>query len=115
MNTSTKSDLLAQMAQIQLMERGKLSSYAFKDRAAPNTYYKLQRWEQGKNLTRYIRPEQVPLLREALAGHARFQQLTEQYAQLVIEQTREHLAAAGRKKKTRRPNCSSPKNRKSSN
>lgn len=116
MNTLTKTDLLAQMAQIQLMERGKLSTYTFKDRPEPaGPYYKLQCWDHGQNVTRYIRAEQVPLLEQALAGHARFQELTEQYAQLVIDQTRQHLAVAGVKKKSRRPNSSSPKSRRSSN
>jgi len=110
-------DLLAQIAHIPLMERGKLSTYTFKDRARPATpYYKLQCWEQGKNVTRYIRPEQVPLLEQALAGHAQFQALVEQYAQGVIARTREQLAAVGIKKKNpalRRLPCSWPKSRKS--
>lgn len=114
-NPPSKSDLLAQIAQIPLMERGKLSSYRFKDRSSQNEpYYKLQSWENGKNATRYIRPEQVPLLEEALAGHAQFQKLVDQYARLVITETRQQLAALGVKKKHRRPICSSPKNRKSS-
>jgi hypothetical protein len=116
MNAPTKSEILAQMAQIQFMERGTLSTYTFKDRPAQaGPYYKLQHWDQGKNVTRYIRPEQVPLLEEALAGHARFQELSAQYAQLVIEQTRQQLAATGAKKKRRRPNSSWPKSRRFSN
>ncbi len=39
-----------------------------------------------------------PLLEEALAGYAQFRELTEQYAQLVIEQTRQQLAGVGVKK-----------------
>ena len=100
MKTPSPSDLLAQISQIQLMERGKLSAYKFKDRAGSGrSYFKLQRWEQGKNVTRYIRPEQVPLVEEALAGHTKFQDLVEQYAHLMIEQTREELATVGVKKK----------------
>jgi len=100
-------DLLAQIAHLPLMERGKLCTYAFKDRARPTTpYYKLPCWEHGKNVTRYIRAEQVPLLEQALAGHAQFQALVEQYAQAVIARTRKQLAAVGVKKKNlpaRRP------------
>lgn len=114
-NPPTKTDLLAQIAQIPLMERGKLSPYRFKDRSPQSEpYYKLQSWEKGRNATRYIRPEQVPLLEEALAGHAKFQELVDQYARLVIAETRQQLAALGVKKKRRRPICSSPKNRRSS-
>ena len=115
MNPPTAADLLAQIAQIQSMERGKLCAYTFKDRPAQSgPYFKLQAWEQGKNVTRYIRPEQVPLVEAALAGHARFQALVEQYAQQVIDQTRAQLAAAGVKKKLRpRPTSCWPKTRKS--
>jgi hypothetical protein len=63
MNTSTPSELLAQIAQIPRMERGKLSSYTFRERARPaHPYHKLQCWENGKNVTRYVRAEQVPLV-----------------------------------------------------
>jgi hypothetical protein len=116
MNTPTQSDLLTQIAQIPLMERGKLSTYTFKERSPQSApYYKLQSWENGKNATRYVRPEQVPLLEQALAGHAKFQELVEQYAQLVIAQTRQQLSAVGLKKKSRRPSFSLPKRRRSSN
>ena len=117
MNTPTPHDLLAQIAQIQLMERGKLSSYQLKDRSAQcGPYFKLQCWDQGKNLTRHVRPEQVPLLEQALAGHAKFQQLVEQYARMIIDQTREQLAGVGVKKKPGpRPNSSWRRNRRSDN
>jgi hypothetical protein len=50
---------------------------------------------------------------EAIAGYQKFQQLTEQYAQQVIETTRAEFADS--KKKTRsRPNSSRPKTWKSS-
>ena len=99
MNSPTKSQILAQIAQIQLMERGKLSTYSFPDRSSDSgPYYKLQCWEKGKNCTRYIPPEQVPLLREALEGQAKFQELTQQYAQLVIAETREQLTSVLKKK-----------------
>jgi hypothetical protein len=117
MTTDSLPDLLAQIADIPLMERGKLSTYTFKDRARPDSaYYKLQRWEHGKNVTRYIPAEQVPLLEQALTGHAQFQALVEQYAQAVMARTREQLAAVGVKKKTppaRRPISAWRRNRKS--
>ncbi|MCL5099285.1 MAG: hypothetical protein M1608_17470 [Candidatus Omnitrophica bacterium] len=117
MKNPTQTELLAQIAQIQLMERGTLSPYTFKDRAPqPTPYYKLQRWEKGKNVPRHIQPEQVPLLEEALKAYARFQDLVEQYAQLIIAQSREQLASQGVKKKPgRRPHSSWPKSTKSSN
>jgi len=113
MNALTKSQILAQIAQIRLMERGKLSAYFFSERSGESgPYYKLQCWENGKNCTRYIPPEQVSLLREALAGQDQFQELAQQYAQLVIAETREQLTAVI-KKKTARLKSSWPKTRKS--
>ena len=81
------------------MERGKLSTYCFPERSGESgPYYKLQCWEKGKNCTRYIPPEQVPLLQEALEGHSRFQELTGQYLQRVINETRDQLASTAKKK-----------------
>ncbi|HQK02546.1 MAG TPA: hypothetical protein PLP12_18990 [Verrucomicrobiota bacterium] len=117
MKSPSPDDILAQIAQIQLMERGKLCPYRLKDRRADaGPYYKLQCWEQGANHTRHVRPEQVPLLEEALAGYARFKELTEHYAQLVIAHTRQQLAGVGVKKKPGpRPNSSWRRKKRSGN
>lgn len=112
--TTTPAELLAQIADIPLMERGKLTSYRPKHRPADaGPYHKLQTWERGKNRTRHVRSEQVPLLEEALAGYARFCALTEQYAQLAIERTRQQLAGVGEKKRPGpRPNSARRRRRK---
>ena len=95
------------------MERGKLSAYSFKERSgAGGTYHKLQHWENGRNQTRYIPAGDVPAVQEALEGHARFEELTEQYAQLVVGETRHNLAGS-KKKKSPGPS-GSPRTRKSS-
>lgn len=105
----TPQELLQQIAQIQRMERGKLCIM----RPGPTgPYYHLQSWEEGKNFNRYVPRDQVPAVREALAGSQRFEQLTEQYARQVIATTRAELAGA-KKKSRARPNSSSPKTRKS--
>ena len=116
MNSPTPADLLNQIAQIQFMQRGKLSTYLGSQTrpAGADHHCKLQCWENGKNVTRHVRSEQVPLVEEALAGYAKFQHLVEQYAQLVIEQTRSQLASVGLKKKPGpRPGFSWRRNRKS--
>lgn len=96
------------------MERGKLSEYSFSERSnASGPYHKLQRWQDGKNHTRYVPAEELPAVQTALAGYAQFRQLTEQYADLVIGETRQNIA--GSKKNPSRPKSSSPKKRKSSN
>src|SRR6266446_4401017 len=112
MNNPTKDQLLEQIAAIPAMERGKLSPYSFKERSgASGPYHKLQHWEEGKNQTRYIAAQQVAAIQAALAGYAQYQQLTEQYAQLVITETRQNIAAL--KKSKSRPRSSWPRKKKS--
>ena len=114
MNQLNKTRLLEQMAAIPVMERGKLSNYRFKERSnASGPYHKLQCWQDGKNHTRYVSADELPVVQTALAGYAQFRQLTEQYADLVIAETRQNIA--GSKKKPSRPKSSSPRKRKSSN
>lgn len=75
-------------------------------------YYNHQSYEDGKHVSRYVPQSQVPQLQEAIDGYKRFQDLTENYAKLVIEQTRAERSS-GLKKKRR--NSSLPKTKKSSN
>ena len=114
MNPPDKTRLLEQIAAIPAMERGKLSRYAFKQRSsASGPYHKLQRWQAGKNHTRHVAADELPAVQSALAGYAQFRQLTGQYAELVIAETRQTIA--GSKKKPFRPKSSSPRKQKSSN
>jgi hypothetical protein len=114
MNPLNKQQILQQIAAIPAMERGKLSAYSFKDRpGAAGPYHKLQHWQDGKNHTRYVSADELPAVASALAGHAQYQQLTEQYAQLVIAETRQHIA--GSKKSKSHQRSSLPKQRKSNN
>ena len=114
MNQSDKTHLLEQIAAIPAMERGKLSNYTFKERSnAAGPYHKLQRWQDGKNHTRHVSADELPAVQSALAGYAQYRQLTEQYADLVIQETRQHIA--GSKKNQSRPKSSSRRKKKSSN
>ena len=113
MNEPNQQQILRQIAAISTMERGKLSAYSFKDRSADaGPYHKLQHWHNGKNHTRYVPAAELPALEAALAGYAQYQQLTEQYADLVIAETRQNLAGS-KKKKNPRPSSSWPRTRKS--
>lgn len=95
------------------MERGKLSAYSFKERSGQcGPYHKLQSWQDGKNHTRYVPADELAGVQAALAGYTQYQQLTRQYADLVIAETRQNIAASKKKKS---PITSSwPKMRKSS-
>ena len=114
MNPPNKTRLLQQIAAIPAMERGTLSPYSFKERSgASGPYYKLQHWQEGKNHTRYVSARELPAVQAAVAGYALYQQLTGQYADLVVEETRQSMAGS---KKNKSPRKSSwPRKRKSNN
>jgi len=83
------TEILAKMAQIQSMERGKLSSYRRAGRSKNvDTYYRLQTWQGGKNHSRHVRPEELPALEAALEGYARYCELSDQYVQVIVDHTR---------------------------
>jgi hypothetical protein len=113
MNSPTKQQVLQQICAIPTMERGKLSAYSFKDRPGhAGPYHKLQQWEDGKNRTRYVPADELADIQAALAGYAQYRELTRQYADLVISETRQSIAS---KKKSSRSQSASPRKRKSSN
>jgi len=94
------------------MERGKLTIM----REGPEgPYYKHQAWENGQNLSRYVSRDQVAAVQDAIEGYQKFQELTEQYAQAVIDKTRAELATNSKKKTYHlRRKSSWPKTKKSS-
>jgi hypothetical protein len=106
----TPESILRDLAQIQRLERGSVSVL----RQGPNgPYYNHQCYEDGRNVSRYVPAEQVEQLKAAIAEHQRFQQLVQQYVELLVERTRAERQA-GSKKKSPRPTSSWPKTRKSS-
>ncbi len=106
----TPESILQQLAQIQHMDRGSVSVI----RQGPQGhYYNHQCYENGRNVSRYVPAEQVPDLQMAIQGYHHFQELVEQYVQLVVERTRVERRTRS-KKNTSRPNSSWPKTRKSS-
>lgn len=106
---STPESILQAAAQIQRMDRGTLSII----RESPTgPYFNHQCYEDGRNVSRYVPRAQVDDLKEALAGHQHFQQLMEQYIQLMVEKTRAERLA-GSKKKITPLSCSWPKTKKS--
>src|ERR1019366_1113454 len=110
MNQPTKQQLLQQIAAVPAMERGKLSAYEFAGRpGAAGPYHKLQHWENGKNHTRYVPAEEVPAVQSALAGYGQDEHLTRQYADRVIDDTRQKIAEAKKNRRSRRPSASPKK------
>jgi hypothetical protein len=97
---NSAAKILAQMAQVDVMEVGTLSEYRPPGRSKDSpTYFKLQVWKDGKNRTCHIPADEVAEVRAALDGYARFQALSEQYVEEVVAQTRARREE-GLKKKT---------------
>jgi hypothetical protein len=101
--------IIDDIAQIQRLARGTVSVI----RQGPQgPYHNHQCYENGRNVSRYVPQEQVADLKEAIDGYHRFQQLVEQYVELMVEKTRAEREA-GSKKKSHRLNSSWRKTRKS--
>ncbi len=93
------------------MERGKLTVMS---QSAEGPHYKLQAWEDGRNVSRHVARDQADEVREALEGYHKFQNLSQEYTQSVIDQTRAEFAAHSKKKSYHlRRKSSWPKTRKS--
>lgn len=79
---STLQLILNKMVAIECMERGKLCSMR------NGRYYNLQSWEQGRNVVRYVRADEVENLKKAIEGYTEFMNLAKNYADLVVQETR---------------------------
>jgi len=100
--SSKKARILAEIATIKSMELGKLSKYQHRDRPKDSSsYFRLQTWCDGKNRTRYIRPEELPAIQEAIDGYQRFRELVDEYAGIVVAETRQHLDDPAKKRTLR--------------
>lgn len=84
--TKKMQRLLQQMAQIDRMERGKLC------RMTGRPHYNHQTWENDRNVVRYVPADEVAFVQDAIDGYARFTQLSQRYADEIIEHTRRERA-----------------------
>jgi len=102
MNTKiTPETILQQIALIQRMDRGTVSIIR---QGAQGPYYNHQCYEEGRNVSRYVPAEQVPDLKAAIQDFRRFQELVDQYVNLVVEETRaERQAGLKKRPPTRAP------------
>jgi len=95
--------ILGRMARIRCMEKGRLSEeYREGTRDGKSVrlgpYYKHQRWEDGRNVSRRVPAGQVARLRKAVDGYHEFEALAKEYAQLTIAMTRRADSADSKKK-----------------
>ncbi len=95
-HTKKMTRLLERMAAIERMERGKLCQMG------QRPHYNHQTWRNGRNEVRYVPKDEVPDLKEDIAGYQLFIKLAEQYADEVVRTSRRE-----REKKKRRENSKS--------
>lgn len=98
-----RQQILVEMAQINTMEKGRLTeeyrdSYKDGKPVKLGPYYKHQRWEDGKNVSRRVPAALADELRQAVDGYHRFNALAEEYAELTVEATRAASGDQGKKK-----------------
>ncbi len=91
----TPQALLEQILQIEQMEHG---SVCVSGQGPNGPYYNLNSWEDGHNQCRYVSQEKVPAVQQAIDGYQKYRQLTERYAQQVIQKTRAELQIGVKKK-----------------
>lgn len=84
----TPETIIKEILEIERMEHGSLSIIK---QGPKGPYYNLNSWEGGKNRCRYIPRDKVPEVQEAIEGYQKFQQLTQEYAEQVVEKTRSEL------------------------
>ena len=93
----TPQALLRDIAAFESTEHGTLCRM----RAGP--YFNHQTWQAGRNCVRYVPTTEHAALRAAIAGYRRFLKLTQQYADLIIQQSRAERAAQTRQATAARP------------
>src|SRR2546427_7424959 len=103
--TTAPQSLFEQILQIQHMEHGSLCAVG---QGPKGPYYNLNSWENDKNCCRYVPQGKVAAVQQAIEGYHKYQQLTQEYAQQIVEKTRAELDIAV-KKKPRHRNKSRPK------
>jgi len=95
LSSESTQSIIEDLATITRMERGKLTS-EYRTRPNPDgggvikrgPYHKLQARENGKNNSRRIPLNEVPLLESDLANHKKFKRLITSLEETIISNTR---------------------------
>jgi hypothetical protein len=85
--TQRKAQILQEMAEIDRMQRGRLSEQFFKRfkegrEVTLGPYYVLQRWCEGKNICQRVPAREVASVRSAIEGYERFEKLATEYVEI---------------------------------
>ncbi len=95
MKTTKKAQrLLARMAEIEEMERGKVCPMKGRD------HFNHQTWQAGRNVVRYVHRDDVPELQRAIDGYDRFIELSQRYADEIVRLSRRKRKKNAKKRKS---------------
>ena len=106
----TKEELLQKIGSIERMESGTLGVLRPKS-STGQVYYNLSRNDGGKTKTAYLPRNQVDEVTQDITNYKQFKEYVSQYADLIVEQTRQERQ--GEKKKSRPSRLSTHKRKKS--
>jgi len=99
-----REQILQQMQQIQRMEHGSLQAQTRPSARHPEQdrgpYYKHQVWEDGRNVTRHVPPQQADALAQAIEGRKQFEKLAEQFIDATVLLTRAEISPDAKKNAT---------------
>ena len=98
-----RRQILDQMAQIECMEKGRLSEeYREKHKGGKRVrlgpYFKHQCWKNGRNASRRVPAAEVERLREGVDGYHRFRELADEFVEVTVSMSRESADDEGKKK-----------------
>ncbi len=88
-----KTQILHEMAEIDQMQRGRLSEQFFLDKrggreVTRGPYYTLQRWCGGKNICERMHSKDLPSVHGAIEGYERFEKLAQEFVEITEAMTR---------------------------
>jgi hypothetical protein len=90
-----REQILKQMAQIDSMAMGSMAAEYREtkrkdgEKVQLGPYYKHQRWENGRNVTRRVPAEEAEQLKKAVDGYHRFLELADEFVAVTVEMTQE--------------------------
>ena len=101
-----RRQILKEMANLTCMEKGSLTeeyreSHKDGKKVRLGPYYKHQRWEAGRNVSRRVPVVEAEKTKKAVDGYHRFEKLAKEYADITIEMTRQATENDDSKRKPR--------------
>ena len=92
-NQEKREQILKQMAEINAMAKGSIKAEYREtkkksgEKVQLGPYYKYQRWENGRNVTRRVAESEAEALKYAVDGYHLFLKLADEFVSITVEMT----------------------------